>query len=931
MEDFNNKLNIEELITHNINDLNIDDVILHNANVEDENPFYSYDKLEASEMEDRPQTNNYLKIECSFAKHYNGIGQNVKAYVTIINDCFEELNNIKCIISSENYFNTYSFIINSIQINEVIVKEINLTICDKYLNLEKYNISFDNSTLIDNLIDNLPNNINIKLINENQNFSKNFMGNLKLLFENYSSSKIDFTDDETTKRSFIEQYMNNEKWPLNIRIFYNKNFNHINQNHKENKEILNYIINGYFPNDNSIVHLTEKNMCTYNKTWNEIETYHLDENIENMKAYYLFNNGLPKNSKQYINAIIILLPVIANSDLEILENYKELADTLSKQGRPVYFVLDNFINKFTSESSLTDVDDSKEDINFMNIVNEFSLYPIFTTSSYELINTNNNNEDEYNVISIQRFRKNINRDILLLHMMNKMTKDLIDINLNQKMLINPESENLDILVILYWNKDYDQDLNLIPTIIGECYSTSNNNRMALISNINQRFNIDFTSNRLDYFKELSMIDINNMKYENTDFKEVISKADYLLTKTENNNCWNTWIITNEEISSSDINIIESKLTKKAGDKIYFININEKQNCYNNIERDTSCFNRYLTVENIDSLIEYFANNTKKNNNLIINPKLTLNIIKQYSIDNEINVNYTSENINSYLMKYDFRIPSSISLVKNISKISLSNCKLRGTIPEALNNLINLNELHLNFNRLEGRIPEFIGNLKSLTILHLDNNMLEGRLPLSIGNLSSLKELYLDNNYLSGQIPETIGNLKELIILQMENNRFNGEIPLSLFNLSNLVELYLSDNELIGNIRENIESLSKIEVLKLDKNMLTGNIPESIGNLSNLKRLYLNQNHFTGAVPKSIGNLKNLRRLWLNNNSLNQVIPNEICQLIELKKLRLDHNEFIGGIPENIGNLINLRVIGLNNNKLTGCIPSSVGNLKNLYL
>eukprot|EP00833_Pecoramyces_ruminatium_P002107 jgi/Orpsp1_1/1176139/evm.model.c7180000056530.1 len=768
MEDFNNKLNIEELITHNINDLNIDDVILHNANVEDENPFYSYDKLEASEMEDRPQTNNYLKIECSFAKHYNGIGQNVKAY--------------------------------------------------------------------------------------------------------------------------------------------------------ENKEILNYIINGYFPNDNSIVHLTEKNMCTYNKTWNEIETYHLDENIENMKAYYLFNNGLPKNSKQYINAIIILLPVIANSDLEILENYKELADTLSKQGRPVYFVLDNFINKFTSESSLTDVDDSKEDINFMNIVNEFSLYPIFTTSSYELINTNNNNEDEYNVISIQRFRKNINRDILLLHMMNKMTKDLIDINLNQKMLINPESENLDILVILYWNKDYDQDLNLIPTIIGECYSTSNNNRMALISNINQRFNIDFTSNRLDYFKELSMIDINNMKYENTDFKEVISKADYLLTKTENNNCWNTWIITNEEISSSDINIIESKLTKKAGDKIYFININEKQNCYNNIERDTSCFNRYLTVENIDSLIEYFANNTKKNNNLIINPKLTLN-----------NVNYTSENINSYLMKYDFRIPSSISLVKNISKISLSNCKLRGTIPEALNNLINLNELHLNFNRLEGRIPEFIGNLKSLTILHLDNNMLEGRLPLSIGNLSSLKELYLDNNYLSGQIPETIGNLKELIILQMENNRFNGEIPLSLFNLSNLVELYLSDNELIGNIRENIESLSKIEVLKLDKNMLTGNIPESIGNLSNLKRLYLNQNHFTGAVPKSIGNLKNLRRLWLNNNSLNQVIPNEICQLIELKKLRLDHNEFIGGIPENIGNLINLRVIGLNNNKLTGCIPSSVGNLKNLYL
>ncbi|KAL6604375.1 hypothetical protein U3516DRAFT_840961 [Neocallimastix sp. 'constans'] len=96
--------------------------------------------MESSEIED---------YECSLTNHYNEIGQNIKAYVTILNNSFKELNNVKCVISSESYFNIYTFIINSIQINEVIVvKEVNLTIYDKYLNLDNYNVSYDNIKLI---------------------------------------------------------------------------------------------------------------------------------------------------------------------------------------------------------------------------------------------------------------------------------------------------------------------------------------------------------------------------------------------------------------------------------------------------------------------------------------------------------------------------------------------------------------------------------------------------------------------------------------------------------------------------------------------------------------------------------------------------------------------------------------------------------------
>jgi len=669
MNNFENHFNIDDLIAHSIN-INIDDAILSN-NIEEENSLYNYVKLEPSEFEECPVNDNYyLKVECSFSKHYNGIGQNIKAYVTILNDCFEELNNVKCIISSENYFNTYSFIINSIQINEVIVKEVNLTIYDKYLNSDQYDPYFENEkgNLIDNLVDNLPSNISIRLVDENQGgvlpsypssfnvtsdfFIKDFLkinetneifnvmilgpsletsnnltNSLKLLFENYDINKINFTNNDTIKKSFSEKYLDNEQWPLNIRIFYNKNFNHINT--QDNIDVLKFIINGFFPDDDSILHLTEKKNFDYNKNWNLVETCQLDKYIESIKSNDLYNNILPKNNKQYINAIIILVPKIANTNPTVLQTYKDIADLIVKQGRPTYIVLDNFMNNTASESSLTDVNDSKEDINFMNIINDFSLYPIYTTSSYELIKVNDDNDNEYDYdpIAIKKFKKHMNRDILLLHMMNKLTKDLIDINCSQKMLINPDTENIDVLVILYWNKDYDQNISLIPTVIGECYSKNNSNRMALITNINPRLNIDFTNNRLDFFKEISSLDVDSLNFENDDFKTVLDHAESLLKQSNSHNSWNTWIVTNTEISSSDVKIVETELIEKSTDKIFFVDIRDTQeiaNCRNDsLELENTNLKRFLSVENIDSLIEYFAKNTKKNNNLVINPRLTL--------------------------------------------------------------------------------------------------------------------------------------------------------------------------------------------------------------------------------------------------------------------------------------------------------------------
>ena len=79
------------------------------------------------------------------------------------------------------------------------------------------------------------------------------------------------------------------------------------------------------------------------------------------------------------------------------------------------------------------------------------------------------------------------------------------------------------------------------------------------------------------------------------------------------------------------------------------------------------------------------------------------------------------------------IPSSISLLKNVTHIDFNTNKIYGTIPDTLYDLTNLNSLYLYKNQLRGSIPYALSKLSNLQNLWLNENAMTGPFPIGISS------------------------------------------------------------------------------------------------------------------------------------------------------------------------------------------------------
>ncbi|GAB3510321.1 hypothetical protein GCM10027341_48610 [Spirosoma knui] len=190
----------------------------------------------------------------------------------------------------------------------------------------------------------------------------------------------------------------------------------------------------------------------------------------------------------------------------------------------------------------------------------------------------------------------------------------------------------------------------------------------------------------------------------------------------------------------------------------------------------------------------------------------------------------------------------------VTGLNLFNNQLSGTIPSSMSALSSLQRLSLASNQLSGYIPASLSALTDLQVLRLGSNALSGSIPSNLGALSDLQELSLASNLLSGSIPPDLGALTNLQELDLSSNRLTGSIPLSLGALSNLQLLSLTGNRLSGNIPASLGALTSLQYLYLQNNLLTGSIPSSLSVLTSLKQLYLNNNQLSGCWPASLSAL-----------------------------------------------------------------------------
>lgn len=107
-----------------------------------------------------------------------------------------------------------------------------------------------------------------------------------------------------------------------------------------------------------------------------------------------------------------------------------------------------------------------------------------------------------------------------------------------------------------------------------------------------------------------------------------------------------------------------------------------------------------------------------------------------------------------------KIPSSLFLLKNLTKIYLYKNRLSREIPAVIEAL-NLADNDLSNNSLTGTILDDFGKLTKLTGLAFHFNQLSGQIPESIGRISTLKSVRLFNNSLSGELPQDFGQYSML--------------------------------------------------------------------------------------------------------------------------------------------------------------------------
>ncbi|KVI00960.1 Concanavalin A-like lectin/glucanase, subgroup [Cynara cardunculus var. scolymus] len=119
---------------------------------------------------------------------------------------------------------------------------------------------------------------------------------------------------------------------------------------------------------------------------------------------------------------------------------------------------------------------------------------------------------------------------------------------------------------------------------------------------------------------------------------------------------------------------------------------------------------------------------------------------------------------------------------NITGIDLSNNHIGGGIPADLP--LTLKTFFLSGNQLTGSIPDSLSMLGQLTDLSLNNNHLSGIIPDSFQQLTALVNLDLSANNISGPLPPSMTNLLSISTLDIKNNLFSGPIPPKLLSIPN---------------------------------------------------------------------------------------------------------------------------------------------------
>ena len=274
------------------------------------------------------------------------------------------------------------------------------------------------------------------------------------------------------------------------------------------------------------------------------------------------------------------------------------------------------------------------------------------------------------------------------------------------------------------------------------------------------------------------------------------------------------------------------------------------------------------------------------------------------------------------------IPAWLDELDDLEFLDLaSNYFLTGPIPTSVTRMTGLVRLSLGTNRLFGLIPPRLGRLTNLESLAVGNNLLTGALPPQLGNLSNLEFLSVFRNPgLTGALPRELMqaplddfNWQATGLCAPRDRVFQSWLA-SILNHQGGPGCTLPPREIFAAFFEatggagwtnntnwlraapvaswfgvTVED-SLLTALELPDNGLAGTLPPAVGDFLDLKRLNLGGNALTGRLPPDLGNLPELEALDLSGNGFSGPVPRDLAQLGALERLDLSGNELAGALP-----------------------------------
>lgn len=309
---------------------------------------------------------------------------------------------------------------------------------------------------------------------------------------------------------------------------------------------------------------------------------------------------------------------------------------------------------------------------------------------------------------------------------------------------------------------------------------------------------------------------------------------------------------------------------------------------------------------------------------------------------DFSLSFGSSSARNIIFKLDFNHLIGLSHLTNLdlNASTLHNLNDKLLNADKISQLANLENLTIIFKDVNFKIPSSISVLKKLKKLYYMNELDSTYTP-EIFQTLSLEDLSIINGiYNVTESANTIQNLNHLKSLWLNGNFDN--LPDGFYNIPNLETLYINSpnytlSDKISNYSDRLKNLSLIGVNYIYQ--------PSIGSLVNLESLNLKSSHIflynfitklqqlktlsvesEGPIyfSSSVSQLTNLENLFVR--SRNAPISDAIYTIPNLKLLLLNTNQ---NVSEDVGNLQKLEHIQVQFDGNITALPNSIGTIRTL--